>query len=231
MLNRLKTQAHWTIIPLATSLIVSFTLGLSSIIEMLLMTIPTSAAFFYVRLKHLNRLQAKASAAESSTLEVWASTGKIGTISEADYSAMELGMDNDARLFIRQAANVIGVLWRLSYSLLLALPAAVFWLALIFSIVEPETIAHAARSLSTVTAANVSNLMNMVITLFITMPLILFGLSAVTKWPLGSFGFVNFYSRERESLLLKHCGALAVVDAHIRVPVKGAVTTEKSVEG
>ncbi|MGG2576012.1 hypothetical protein ACQYZY_28295 [Pseudomonas aeruginosa] len=231
MLNRLKTQAHLAIIPIATSLLVCFTWGISSSIAMVLMAILTSAGFYYVRFKHLDRLQAKASAAESSTLEVWASTGKIGTISEAEYSALELGMGNDAPLFFRQAANVIGVLWRLSYSLVLALPAAMFWLVLVFGIMEPEAIAQAARSLTTMTAADVSNLMDVVITLFLTMPLMVFGISAVIGWPLGSFGFINFYSQERNSLLLKHCGASAVVDAHIRVPAEAAVTTTKGVEG
>ncbi|HCL4132303.1 TPA: hypothetical protein N2C61_003410 [Pseudomonas aeruginosa] len=231
MFNRLKAQAHLAIIPVATSLLVSFTLGISSTIAMLLMAILTSAGFYYVRFKHLDRMEAKASAAESNTLEVWASTGKIGTISEAGYAALELYMSNDARLFYRQASNVIGVLWRLSYSLVLALPAGMFWLVLIFGMMEPEAVAQAARSLTTMTAADVNNLMSVMITLFITMPLMVFGLSAVAGWPLGSFGFINFYSQERNSLLLKHCGASAVVDAHIRVPAEATVTTPKSVEG
>lgn len=231
MLNRLKTQAHWAIIPIATSLLVSFALGISSSIAMLLMAILTSAGFYYVRFKHLDRLQAKANAAESSTLEVWASTGKIGTISEAYYSALELDMANDAPLFFRQAANVIGVLWRLSYSLVLALPAGMFWLILVVGMMEPEAVAQAARSITTMTAADVSNLMSVVSTLFVMMPLMVFGISAIIGWPLGSFGFINFYSQERNSLLLKHCGASAVVDAHIRVPTVSAGATTKSVEG
>lgn len=231
MLNRLKAQAHLAIIPIATSLLVSFTWEISSMIAMLLMAILTSAGFYYVRFKHLDRLEAKASAAESGTLEVWASTGKIGTISEAEYSALELGMGNDAPLFFRQAANVIGVLGRLSYSVLLALPAATFWLIFIVGLMEPEALAQAARSVPTMTSADASNLMNMVITLFIMAPLMVFGLSAILGWPLGLFGFVNFYSQERNRLLLRHCGASAIVDAHIRVPAEAAVTTTKGVEG
>lgn len=231
MLNRLKTQAHLAIIPIATSLLVCFTLGISSSIAMVLMAILTSAGFYYVRFKHLDRLQAKASATESSTLEVWANTGKIGTISEAGYAALELTMSNDARLFFRQASNVIGVFGRLSYSLLLALPALTFWLALICAIMDPEAVAQAARSLATMTAVDVNTLMTVIISLFITIPLMVFGLSAVAGWPLGSFGFVNVYSQERNSLLLKHCGVSAVVDAHIRVAAESTVGSTKSVEG
>ena len=230
MFSRLKSQAHWALIPITISLVLAFMLSIGNLFALLLMTIATSATFFYLRFKQLDRMQVKLAEPESSTLEVWASTGNIGTITEAKYASLELEMSSDARLFFRQTSNVIGVVWRISYNLVLALPAVMFWVILTMGIVDPEAVAASARSLATMTAADVSNLLNFVITLFIMMPVLTFGLSVIFGWPFGAIGFVNYYSQERSSRLLSHCGASAAVDANVRSPKTATATATTSSE-
>lgn len=141
--------------------------------------------------RHAEGYKRRISENKPTTWKVWLNNVPIGTLSDAEYAAVQFEVFQDARPFLAQLANTAHVALTFAGKLLVAVPLCLFWMFFGAAIVWPESYTETLHALQTASTADVQAAVRMLMTTTAIASIISVGLMMLFGF---RFGFKNHFA-------------------------------------
>lgn len=131
---------------------------------------------------------------------------KVGTISDEDYAVIRLKVLTDWRNYIAQLLNLGRVAMRILISLFIALPALVFWCAVVVTFFTPDALAYILIELRAATPTQITDATRVAMHVLALLGIMTIGFNAIRG---ERYGYVDQYGEVTTLLLRRHIGVAA----------------------
>lgn len=161
----------------------------------------------HLHARYARALAARVGASNSPTWDVEVNQVKVGTITDADYAAIQLRAACDFGIYVAQVGNLLRVLSNLFDYCFRAIPLALFWIGVATVVLWPESVSSVLTALQSATASDIKHAASMVGTALTVMML----LSVMFHWMfrVSNFGFVDRFGEAIGTAIRQHCGVAA----------------------
>lgn len=177
-----------------------------------------AAAGAFVSLFFIGRYEAGLDARMNGDMpfvwEVWMRGVKIGTITDAQYAAIQRCVFSDSRLVVAQVLNLVRVALNIVGKAFVSVPLLMFWLAVVAVVLAPESISIPEPD---ALAESLRNLFQMVA----VMSVAVVGAMVVLGY---RFGFRNHYGDAVADMIRRQCNT--PTEGSIYLSKVGEVTTK-----
>jgi hypothetical protein len=143
---------------------------------------------------------------------IWRNNAEVGSVSDAQYAAMQRDAVCDRRNAIAQLQNVGRVVINVLDKLVIAVPVLLFWGALAFALCSPEFFMAVVREFQNGDTASNLPFIRFLLLFTIIHSMMAFGLMALAGY---NFGFVDCYSASVNRMLRRHCNIPDDGDIHL----------------
>lgn len=186
--------------------------GWISLLSVVVITAGFSLAGNYFMDKHNERLTTRQANEHPVIWNVMMNGVHIGTISDAQYAAIQREVFQDARLVVSQSLNLGRVVLSAIDKSLVATPLVLFWIAIGLAIFSPESYVFMINGLQKADATSIRsaalNLLQLALPMmFVTIA----GMAIVGQ----RFGFKNYYGEATNRMLRQHCNTPVDGDVHL----------------
>ncbi|WP_277594430.1 hypothetical protein [Pseudomonas chlororaphis] len=145
---------------------------------------------------------------------------KIGTLSDADYAAMQQEALRDGRNALAQLFNVGRVAFTVIDRLIVVVPVLAFWGALAFAVFSPYSPADMLLEFQKTDVATVTHALKQVLQICVTLSLVAMFVMPVFGF---RFGFKNCYSAAVDQMLRHHFNTPADGDFRVTRPLNATL--------
>lgn len=147
-----------------------------------------SVVVITVFVNHLDTLSTRIVAKNSLSWDVVIDKVHVGSISDSDYAVIQKSVLSSKQVFIAQALNLLRGLFSLFNYLYLAVPLALFWMAVVILVFSPESI-DALLSLE-----NIKHILP-IAGLILALTVLLLVLFDLIFFRTSRFGFINCFEQ------------------------------------
>jgi len=164
------------------------------------------------------RLTKRMEADTPITWNLWINNVQVGTVTDAQYAAMQRHAARDGRNAIAQLFNLGQMALVVADKLLVAVPLTCFWTAIAMAAFSPDAFLEVAQQLQDAGPAAITSAVQS----FMQVGVEVFVIVVVMMVAMGlNFGFKNFYAEAVNRMLRRHCNT----------PVEGHVLLTPQVSG
>lgn len=219
-----KGRALQLLVAIVSALVFSLVMGVFGSWPNVLLTVGMTAVFSIVlgglTDRHDKNLTKRMEAVDSGSWEVWMNDVQVGTVTDAEYAAMQRHAARDIRNAVAQLFNIGRVALVVFDKVLVAVPLFVFWAAIAFAVLTPDSFTETVQAFLSAGPAAIASSIQSLLQLGISIFTVTFLCMPILGF---RFGFENVYETATNRMLRQHCKT--PVDGGIRLvrPVSGAV--------
>lgn len=149
---------------------------------------------------------------------LWINDVQVGTVTDAQYAAMQRHAARDGRNAIAQFFNIAQMALVIADKLLVAVPLMCFWTAIALAAFSPDSFMEIAKEFQNAGPAAITSAVRSVMQQGVLLLAITVGMMVAMGF---RFGFKNFYAAAVNRMLRQHCNT----------PVEGEVRLSRQVSG
>ncbi|MVF24171.1 hypothetical protein EVC37_21540 [Methylocaldum sp. BRCS4] len=164
-------------------------------------------------------------AGNTLTWDVLMNGVKIGTVTDAQYAAMQRSAFRDYRNAVAQLLNFGHMVLVALGKLVIVVPGLAFWMAAGTALSPPESSVEIVREVHKADPATIASAMRSLLDAAVAVSVIVIPMTAIMGF---RFGFRNYYSAAVARMLRMHCGTPAEGDIHLYRMVLGAELPNQS---
>ena len=152
------------------------------------------------------------------TWDLWINDVQVGSVTDAQYAAMQRHAARDGRNAVAQLFNVGQMALVVADNLLVAVPLMCFWTAIGMAAFSPDAFLEVAQQLQNAGPAAITSAVQSFMQVGVLVLAITVGMMVAMGF---RFGFKNFYAAAVNRMLRRHCNT----------PVEGDVRLSRQVSG
>ena len=148
-------------------------------------------------------LVARVEAKDGPLWDVKVNDVAVGTIPDADYASIRLGVLCNVRIYVAQAMNLLRVAVNVLEGSILAIGRGILWIGVCLVVFSPETISSVLSALEGATADDVRHAVSM------AAPVIIMAISVGNAVSQSRFGFIDRFDEATGNAIRKYCSVAA----------------------
>ena len=222
MKNRIKQRKLQVLVSIITALVFTHFLGVNGGWPGLALTVVLTAVFSISISALADRYNAgltKRMEVDAPIIwEVWINDVQVGSVTDAQYAAMQRHAARDGRNAVAQFFNIAKMALVVADKLLVAVPLMCFWTAIGLAAFSPESFMEIARELQNAGPAAITSAVRS----FMQEGAMVLAITVMMMVAMGfRFGFKNFYATAVNRMLRQHRNTPAEGDVRLSRQVSG----------
>ncbi len=226
MKNMIRPRALQTVVSIIVAVVFTFAFGAYSGLPSLALTMLLAAIFNIIigglADRHDAGLTKRMEADAPITWDVWINDVQVGTVTDAQYAAMQRHAARDGRNAAAQLFNLGKMALSVIDKLMIAVPLTCFWTAIAMAAFSPDTFIQIAQELQTTGPTAITAAVRS----FMQVGVLVFAILVAMMVAMGlRLGFKNCYAVAVNRMLRRHCNTPVEGDVRLSRQVSGDLAT------